>query len=313
MAIVTSRKRECLTFVEGAWLIVLLLLVAIFASPIAAARLSGARADAASDGGQGRTRTTAAAPVGSDQVVSTGDLPAPQLVKDINPGNTSSAPELFVRFDRDRVLPRERWRARRRTVENRRNVRRHESRCGPVSRPFQWSARKSCRGRRQPLFSRVHGTDGIEGVQERRDARRHTVARRYVSRSAGRSFRPAVTGRVHDLRSIGPLRGDRPGTRLRALEHRRYRHRHGARERHPSGTAVVGPGRAPAACGQSLLCRRRLVHQQPRRNGHVQPRTVRHRRHRVRHVPADRYQSWPAAVHSDPSHALRPAVPVQGQ
>ena len=98
MAIVTSRTTgKCLTSVGGPCLIVVLvLLVEIVGSPTAAARLSGAQV--APDGGQPPTPTTAAAPVGSNRVVSTGDLPAPQLVKDINPGDPSSAPEMFVRF-----------------------------------------------------------------------------------------------------------------------------------------------------------------------------------------------------------------------
>ena len=99
MAIVTSRTRKCLTSVGGAWLILLVMLIAIYASPTAAARPSGAQANAASEGGQGPPRDTASSPVSSDQAVSTRDVPAPQLVKEINPGNASSAPEMFVQFD----------------------------------------------------------------------------------------------------------------------------------------------------------------------------------------------------------------------
>ena len=103
MAIVTSRTRKCLTSVGGAWLIVLLLLATV-ASPPAVARLSGAQADAASGGGQGPPRDRASSPASADQAVSTRGLPAPQLVKEINPGNASSAPEMFVQFDPFRII-----------------------------------------------------------------------------------------------------------------------------------------------------------------------------------------------------------------
>ncbi len=100
MSIFTSRTRKCLTSVGGAWLIiVLVMLAAIYTSPTAAARQSGAQADAASDGGQGPPRDTVSSSASSDQAVSKRDLPAPQLVKEINPGNASSVPEMFVQFD----------------------------------------------------------------------------------------------------------------------------------------------------------------------------------------------------------------------
>ena len=126
MAIVTSRTRKCLTSAGGPWLIVLPMLVAIVASPTAA-RLSGAQANAASDGGQGPPRDTAS-PASSDQAVSTKDVPAPQLVKDIHPG--------------------QQWSTKRRTHSSRRHC------GGPKETRALPLACSGCRGRRSTSGSR---------------------------------------------------------------------------------------------------------------------------------------------------------------